>query len=157
MKYDPYYYIQKIGDSMNSFPYVEITIDNTKIIVINIRAGRELIYKVYFTRFDKEISGWYYNIRTNEIVKFHCCEHYVNRFNERYLKKCKRDDIGRIRVFAKRIAMTQLVEQSIALDPSKRLISIVKIKASGEYRHLHFITCYRGGGKKVGKFLSKKC
>lgn len=48
MKYDPHYYIQKIGDSIDSLPYVEVTVDNTKIIVVNIRAGRELIYKVYF-------------------------------------------------------------------------------------------------------------
>jgi hypothetical protein len=51
MKYDPHYYIQKIGDSIDSLPYVEVTVDNTKIIVVNIRAGRELIYKVYFTNF----------------------------------------------------------------------------------------------------------
>lgn len=62
MKYDPHYYIQKIGDSIDSFPYVEVTVDNTKIIVVNIRAGRELIYKVYFTNFSKEISGWYHDI-----------------------------------------------------------------------------------------------
>lgn len=141
MKYDPHYYIQKIGDSIDSLPYVEVTVDNTKIIVVNIRAGRELIYKVYFTNFS-----------TDEIVIFHCCEHYVNRFNERYLKRCKRDDIGRIRIFAKRIAKAQLVDQSTALDPSKRLISIIKIKAKGEYGHLHFITCYQS--KKVKKLLS---
>mgnify|MGYP001140825648 CR=1 FL=1 len=45
MKYDPHYYIQKIGDSIDSLPYVEVTVDNTKIIVVNIRAGRELIYR----------------------------------------------------------------------------------------------------------------
>ena len=104
MKYDPHYYIQKIGDSIDSFPYVEVTVDNTKIIVVNIRAGRELIYKVYFTNFSKEIYGWYHDMSTDEIVIFHCCEHYVNRFNERYLRRCKRDDIGRIRIFAERIA-----------------------------------------------------
>lgn len=139
MKYDPHYYIQKIGDSIDSLPYVEVTVDNTKIIVVNIRAGRELIYKVYFTNFS--------------IVIFHCCEHYVNRFNERYLRRCKRDDIGRIRIFAKRIAKAQLVDQSIAVDPSKRLINIIKIKAKGEYRHLHFITCYQSK-EKVKKLLS---
>lgn len=93
------------------------------------------------------------NYITNEIVIFHCCEHYVNRFNERYLRRCKRDDIGRIRIFAKRIAKAQLVDQSIALDPSKRLINIIKIKAKGEYRHLHFITCYQSK-EKVKKLLS---
>lgn len=144
MKYDPHYYIQKIGDSIDSLPYVEVTVDNTKIIVVNIRAGRELIYKVYFTNFSKEISGWYHNMS---------CEHYVNRFNERYLRRCKRDDIGRIRIFAKRIAKAQLVDQSIALDPSKRLVNIIKIKAKGEYRHLHFITCYQSK-EKVKKLLS---
>lgn len=136
MKYDPHYYIQKIGDSIDSLPYVEVTVDNTKIIVVNIRAGRELIYKVYFTNFSKEISGWYHD-----------------RFNERYLRRCKRDDIGRIRIFAKRIAKAQLVDQSIAVDPSKRLINIIKIKAKGEYRHLHFITCYQSK-EKVKKLLS---
>lgn len=130
MKYDPHYYIQKIGDSIDSLPYVEVTVDNTKIIVVNIRAGRELIYKVYFTNFSKEISGWYHNMSTDEIVIFHCCEHYVNRFNERYLRRCKRDDIGRI-----------------------RLVNIIKIKAKGEYRHLHFITCYQSK-EKVKKLLS---
>lgn len=75
MKYDPHYYIQKIGDSIDSLPYVEVTVDNTKIIVVNIRAGRELIYKVYFTNFSKEISGWYHDMSTDEIVIFHCCEH----------------------------------------------------------------------------------
>lgn len=130
MKYNPHYYIQKIGDSIDSLPYVEVTVDNTKIIVVNIRAGRELIYKVYFTNFS-----------------------YVNRFNERYLRRCKRDDIGRIRIFAKRIAKAQLVDQSIAVDPSKRLINIIKIKAKGEYRHLHFITCYQSK-EKVKKLLS---
>lgn len=114
MKYDPHYYIQKIGDSIDSLPYVEVTV---------------------------------------EIVIFHCCEHYVNRFNERYLRRCKRDDIGRIRIFAKRIAKAQLVDQSIALDPSKRLVNIIKIKAKGEYRHLHFITCYQSK-EKVKKLLS---
>lgn len=89
MKYDPHYYIQKIGDSIDSLPYVEVTVDNTKIIVVNIRAGRELIY----------------------------------------------------------------VDQSIAVDPSKRLINIIKIKAKGEYRHLHFITCYQSK-EKVKKLLS---
>lgn len=118
-----------------------------------IRAGRELIYKVYFTNFSKEISGWYHDMSTDEIVIFHCCEHYVNRFNERYLRRCKRDDIGRIRIFAKRIAKAQLVDQSIAVDPSKRLINIIKIKAKGEYRHLHFITCYQSK-EKVKKLLS---
>ena len=54
MKYDPHYYIQKIGDSIDSLPYVEVTVDNTKIIVVNIRAGRELIYKVYFTNFSTD-------------------------------------------------------------------------------------------------------
>lgn len=141
MKYDPHYYIQKIGDSIDSLPYAEVTVDNTKIIVVNIRAGRELIYKVYFTNF------------SDEIVIFHCCEHYVNRFNERYLRRCKRDDIGRIRIFAKRIAKAQLVNQSVALDPSKRLINIIKIKAKGEYRHLRFITCYQSK-EKVKKLLS---
>lgn len=136
MKYDPHYYIQKIGDSIDSLPYVEVTVDNTKIIVVNIRAGRELIYKVYFTNFSKEISGWYHD-----------------RFNERYLRRCKRDDIGRIRIFAKRIAKAQLVDQSVALDPSKRLISIIKIKAKGEYRHLHFITCYQSK-EKTKRLLS---
>lgn len=153
MKYDPHYYIQKIGDSIDSLPYVEVTVDNTKIIVVNIRAGRELIYKVYFTNFSKEISGWYHDMSTDEIVIFHCCEHYVNRFNERYLRRCKRDDTGRIRIFAKRIAKAQLVDQSIAVDPSKRLINIIKIKAKGEYRHLHFITCYQSK-EKVKKLLS---
>lgn len=141
MKYDPHYYIQKIGDSIDSFPYVEVTVDNTKIIVVNIRAGRELIYKVYFTNFSKEIYGWYHDMS------------YVNRFNERYLRRCKRDDIGRIRIFAERIAKAQLVDQSIAVDPSKRLINIIKIKAKGEYRHLHFITCYQNK-EKVKKLLS---
>lgn len=70
MKYDPHYYIQKIGDSIDSLPYVEVTVDNTKIIVVNIRAGRELIYKVYFTNFSKEISGWYHDMSTDEIVIF---------------------------------------------------------------------------------------
>lgn len=93
MKYDPHYYIQKIGDSIDSLPYVEVTVDNTKIIVVNIRAGRELIYKVYFTNFSKEISGWYHDI------------------------------------------------------------SIIKIKAKGEYRHLHFITCYQSK-EKTKKLLS---
>lgn len=154
MKYDPHYYIQKIGDSIDSLPYVEVTVDNTKIIVVNIRAGRELIYKVYFTNFSKEISGWYHNISTDEIVIFHCCEHYVNRFNERCLRKCKRDDIGRIRIFAKRIAKAQLmIAQSIAIDSNKRLISIIKTKARGEYKYLHFITCYPSN-KKVKKLLS---
>lgn len=60
--------------------------------------------------------------------------------------------LGRIRIFAKRIAKAQLVDQSIAVDPSKRLINIIKIKAKGEYRHLHFITCYQS--KKVKKLLS---
>lgn len=143
MKYNPHYYIQKIGDSIDSFPYVEVTVDNTKIIVVNIRAGRELIYKVYFTNFSKEISGWYHDMSTDEIVIFHCCEHYVNRFNERYLRRCKRE----------RIAKAQLVDQSIAVDPSKRLINIIKIKAKGEYRHLHFITCYQSK-EKVKKLLS---
>lgn len=69
MKYDPHYYIQKIGDSIDSLPYVEVTVDNTKIIVVNIRAGRELIYKVYFTNFSKEISGWYHDMSTDEDVK----------------------------------------------------------------------------------------
>lgn len=128
MKYNPHYYIQKIGDSIDSLPYVEVTVDNTKIIVVNIRAGRELIYKVYFTNFSKEISGWYHDMSTDEIVIFHCCEHYVNRFNERYLRRCK-------------------------VDPSKRLINIIKIKAKGEYRHLHFITCYQSK-EKVKKLLS---
>lgn len=134
MKYDPHYYIQKIGDSIDSLPYVEVTVDNT-------------------TNFSKEISGWYHDMSTDEIVIFHCCEHYVNRFNERYLRRCKRDDIGRIRIFAKRIAKAQLVDQSIAVDPSKRLINIIKIKAKGEYRHLHFITCYQSK-EKVKKLLS---
>ena len=66
MKYDPHYYIQKIGDGIDSFPYVEVTVDNTKIIVVNIRAGRELIYKVYFTNFSKEIYGWYHDMSTDE-------------------------------------------------------------------------------------------
>lgn len=143
MKYYPHYYIQKIGDSIDSLPYVEVTVDNTKIIVVNIRAGRELIYKVYFTNFSKDISGWYHNMSTDEIV----------RFNERYLRRCKRYDIGRIRIFAKRIAKAQLVDQSIAVDPSKRLINIIKIKAKGEYRHLHFITYYQSK-EKVKKLLS---
>ena len=77
----------------------------------------------------------------------------MNRFNERYLRRCKRDDIGRIRIFAERIAKAQLVDQSIAVDPSKRLINIIKIKAKGEYRHLHFITCYQNK-EKVKKLLS---
>lgn len=47
----------------------------------------------------------------------------------------------------------QLVDQSIAVDPSKRLINIIKIKAKGEYRHLHFITCYQNK-EKVKKLLS---
>lgn len=39
------------------------------------------------------------------------------------------------------------------VDPSKRLINIIKIKAKGEYRHLHFITCYQSK-EKVKKLLS---
>lgn len=42
---------------------------------------------------------------------------------------------------------------SPAVDPSKRLINIIKIKAKGEYRHLHFITCYQSK-EKVKKLLS---
>lgn len=53
----------------------------------------------------------------------------------------------------KEMIKAQLVNQSVALDPSKRLINIIKIKAKGEYRHLHFITCYQSK-EKVKKLLS---
>lgn len=43
--------------------------------------------------------------------------------------------------------------KEMIVDPSKRLINIIKIKAKGEYRHLHFITCYQSK-EKVKKLLS---
>lgn len=117
--------------------------------ITNFNILRSCIYEIRSTLLYTEDRRQY---RFAPLCRGYCCEHYVNRFNERYLRRCKRDDIGRIRIFAKRIAKAQLVDQSIAVDPSKRLINIIKIKAKGEYRHLHFITCYQS--KKVKKLLS---
>lgn len=144
MKYSPHYYIQKIGNSLDSFPYAEIKVDDTRLIVVNIRSNYETIYRVYFTTFGKDASGWYYNVQTTEIVKFHCCKHYVDRFRERYLKDCKRDNICITRVFAKRIAMANLTDKGdIAVEPKKDLIHIVRVSTKRDYRYIQFITCYR--------------